>query len=447
MAGAGELEQRRCDVGHVRHGLLGRAALHARPPGDRRYRDAAFVHEGFVQPERRRAHLRPARAVFGVRARLADVRVAVVHVLVDPLAGAGNVIHRVAVGAVVGQEEDEGVVELAGLLQVVEHAADVLVHVVDHRRVYRHALGFRSLLGSAQAVPLRPRRMAFEHRRVGSDQAELLHALETFAAQRVVAVLVARLVLGDVGVVRVQRPVRRGEGEVGEEGLARILAGLDVIDQPGGEEVGREEVLRHVDRLAVLAVDGLRRLGRVDRDDAGLIAPVARSAMHEHVGLVEAARRRAEFLGHAEVPLAGHQRAIAGVPEHLRHRHHALVEVALVAGLAALLGEHQLGHVAEADEVVVAARHQHGAGRRTERRRIELGHLHPGVGERVQVRRGDLAAEAAEVGVAEVVGHDEQDVGAVLLGGRGGVAGLDAEGDGRQGHQERREARVHCCLL
>jgi hypothetical protein len=69
------------------------------------------------------------------------------------------------------------------------------------------------------------------HRGVGGDQAELLHALEALAAQRVVAVLVARLVLGDVGVVRVQRPVRRGEGQVGEEGLARVLAALDVIDQ------------------------------------------------------------------------------------------------------------------------------------------------------------------------------------------------------------------------
>jgi len=164
----------------------------------------------------------------------------------------------------------------------------------------------------------------------------------------------------------------------------------------------------------------------------------------QRVRALEAARGRAVLLGYAKVPLAGHQGAIAGVAQHLCHRHHALVEIALVARLAALLGQHQLGHVAEADEVVVGARHQHRARRRTERRGVELGHLDPAVGQGVEVGGGDFAAIAAEVGVAEVVGHDQQDVGAVRLRRRGGVAGLDADGERGHRDQQCRERCFHC---
>ena len=41
---------------------------------------------------------------------------------------------------------------------------------------------------------------------------------------------------------------------------------------------------------------------------------------------------------------------------------------------------------------------------------VELREAHPLPGERVQVRRGDLAAVARRVGEAHVVGEDEQDI-------------------------------------
>ena len=43
--------------------------------------------------------------------------------------------------AVVGHEDDDGVVEFPGLGQVVEHPADVPVHPVHHAGVDLHAAG------------------------------------------------------------------------------------------------------------------------------------------------------------------------------------------------------------------------------------------------------------------------------------------------------------------
>jgi hypothetical protein len=53
--------------------------------------------------------------------------------------------------------------------------------------------------------------------------------------------------------------------------------------------------------------------------------------------------------------------------------------------------------------------------------RLELGETHALAGERIQGRRADFAAEGADVGIAQVVGEDDDDVGPArrLLGDRG----------------------------
>jgi len=47
-----------------------------------------------------------------------------------------------------------------------------------------------------------------------------------------------------------------------------------------------------------------------------------------------------------------------------------------------------------------------------------LGKAHPLAGEGIDVRRGDFTAVASEVGVAHVIDHDEDDVGALGSAGR-----------------------------
>ena len=58
-----------------------------------------------------------------------------------------------AAGAVVGDHDDEGVVELARLLEVVEHAADLVVGVRDEPGEHLGHAGEEALLVVAQRVP------------------------------------------------------------------------------------------------------------------------------------------------------------------------------------------------------------------------------------------------------------------------------------------------------
>jgi len=60
------------------------------------------------------------------------------------------------------------------------------------------------------------------------------------------------------------------------------------------------------------------------------------------------------------------------------------------------------------------------ARRTATRGRVDLLETRAGPGETVEVRRGNLAAVAAEVRVAEVVGQDDEHVGTARLGGEAG---------------------------
>ena len=102
---------------------------------------------------------------------------------------------------------------------------------------------------------------------------------------------------------------------------------------------------------------------------------------------------------------------------------HRRFEVAAVA-----VGAPVLHHVADAGLVRVEAGQQAGPGRAAAGGVVELGEPEPAGGERVQVRRADLAAVAAEVGEAHVVGQDDDDVGP-----RRGIGGRRG---GRRGHHE-----------
>lgn len=151
------------------------------------------------------------------------------------------------------------------------------------------------------------------------------------------------------------------------------------------------------------------------------------------------------------MPLAAHDRVVAVVGEDLGEGGDAVVEYALVAGMALVLGStiDGLGHLAEASKMVVGAAEEHAASGRARRCGVEACEPHTGIvggGEAVEVGGGDLAAKGASVAEAEVVGNDDEEVGARrwhgvagrqgrrragerrVLGGRQGVGGLKWSG-------------------
>ena len=120
--------------------------------------------------------------------------------------------------AVVLQEEDEGVVELLVLFESGDNAADALIHIVDHGGVDFHASGLPFL--QFNFIPIAD---GAGNSPVGIDEAEGFHLLEAGFVDGLVAFVILALILGDVFGKRVHGPVRRGVGDVVEEGLSGVL--------------------------------------------------------------------------------------------------------------------------------------------------------------------------------------------------------------------------------
>jgi hypothetical protein len=144
--------------------------------------------------------------------------------------------------------------------------------------------------------------------------------------------------------------------------------------------------------------------------------------------MVEAVRLRAELGLVAEVPLADEAGGVAVVFQEPRQR-------AAVGGQAELeraAGAAERG--LDAHALLVAAGDERGARRRTLRHRVKVREPHALAREAVDVGRADIGRSiAAEVAVAGVVGHDEDDV-RPHGGGAGGRScrESDGEGDGEQ---------------
>ena len=184
-------------------------------------------------------------------------------------------------------------------------------------------------------------------------------------------------------------------GQVQEERLVPVLG-----DEPLGVVA---------DQVGEVAVFGLERLpvppvGTTHAVDVGLVVDVAADEASE---LFETVQRRLEPRQVTEVPLAEHGGRVAELPEALGDRVGLGIDT-LVVERAVGVGEQDGGNPGP---VLVAPGDQPGASRRADRAAgVEVGQHHAGGGQPVEVRRLDPAGVRADVAVAEVVGHDEDDV-------------------------------------
>ena len=185
----------------------------------------------------------------------------------------------------------------------------------------------------------------------------------------------------------------RGErSEIEEEGLLAVL----LVDEPDCVVADQRRVVALLleERAVPLPVD----------QAAPLAGEIVHLADDVAVEIVEATVLRPVFpVGMAEVPLADHQRLVARLLQRLRKR--PLVRRQPIG--VARKDDQRLQPIAHR----VAAGHQFSARGRADRHAVEI--LEPDAlgRELVDIGCPDLASAIAEVGVAEVVGHDEDDVG------------------------------------
>ena len=401
--------------------------LHPRGPvDDQGVADTALVGVPLEHLVRRREGRRPPGGVVvvGVRApELVDHREVlglVVGVAAEDLA----LVHR-TVGAaltgrpVVGAVDDEGVVELTGLLEVVDDAADLRVGVLGEAgENLRHAAE-HVLLVVVQVVPraylVRGGERAVRHRvqcrQVGvrGEDAALDHAGEDPLAVGLVAVVEHALVPGDVLLRSVVRGVIRAGAEPQVPGLLRL---------------GLLDVANHLQRLVCQVLrQVVALLGGVGLLDVAVVlgegrVPVVGLTADESVEAVVALRERPVLLGRARGPLvdrdvvvlADPERRPSGVAQQIRHRDVRRWDVRVVSGEAG----GRFGNRRETVEMVISSGQERRARRRTQRGGVPLGVRQAVLGEAVHRRHRDASPvrrPGCHPGV--VVQHDE-DVGGAL---------------------------------
>ena len=301
----------------------------------------------------------------------------------------------------------ERVVELAQVLEGLDHAPDLVVVVGGVGGEDLDLADVELLLLRRQLVPLlqhvlRPGRQLGVLR----DHAEALLVLEDALAHLVPA-LVEQVHRADLVHPLLGRVVRRvrGAGRVLDEdrlagvGLMNPRHPVDGLVRHSGDEIPPWLALERID---------LRRVAKQVRLPlVGVAADEAVEVLEAHAGrpLVE----RPDLAGRERrrvVVLAKPRCGIAVVEQDAADRRLVPVDDAVVAGEAGrLLGDH-----AEAGRVMVAARDQRGACRRAQRGREDPVVAQARVSDAVHGRRRNDAAEGAGYAEAGVVGDDQQHV-------------------------------------
>ena len=371
--------------------------------------DAAGVEGLLIPAQRRVPGLRPARRVVGVRPGTTDlVHVFEVEAFDLEAVHASQPVHRPegaasVAGAVVGGQHDEGVVELSRLLEVVDEPPDLDVGVVEHRGEGLLEPARDKLLVGGEAVPGGNARVAWRQDRVLGHDAHRLLALEPLLAGHLVPLIEAAAVLLEVlrrGLVGV---VAGAEGDVEEERLV-VVDGLLIAHELDGVI---DDVLAHVVVRALGRGDAVVVVGELRGELVG-------QGVEEAVVAVEALLQgpvveracRGSFGHRGEVPLAHGEGGHAPVLQELRDGRGAVGYGAPAVGVRA----RPVRDRAHADGVVVAPGEEAGARGRAEGGGVVVGVAQTVRGEPVHVWRVDRGAVAAELGEANVVEDDVDDV-------------------------------------
>jgi hypothetical protein len=328
-------------------------------------------------------------------------------------------------GAVIGEEEDEGILVGAGFFKKGDEFPNILIDAIDHGGVDGHLDIHFVALFLVEGMPLGDGGGARGEQSVFAEETEFFLFLEALFAEFVPADFVFAAVFGDIVFEGLEGPVRGGVGEVEKGGAILIyLFFFEKLDGVVGVGVGGVEcfvggAFRGID----IFVAGGHAAGVFRVEEAGGTGDAA-------VEFFEAALEGpAIFVVVAEVPLSGHEGGVSLISEDLGDGDALVIDVALVGGgfggAASAFG--RLGHPSDTGLVWVEAGHEGGAGGAAAAAVVELGEADTAVGEGVEVRGFDLATVITEVGEAHVIDHDEDDMGAFGCGSGGSGEGEEGE--------------------
>ncbi len=152
----------------------------------------------------------------------------------------------------------------------------------------------------------------------------------------------------------------------------------------------------------------------------------------------EACSVRTRFRLEAQVPLADRVRVIAGIPQQPRKRHNSVRQTVFVTRNRKIKQPNPAlsGH---ARHMVIIAAQQHGARRCAIWRSMKLREQHTLRSKCVDIRCLYVAAVDTEIGVSEIVRHEQKDIrGIISLALEPGLAGRIAARCAEQEQKERK---------
>ena len=399
------------------------------PRDDQRHADSAGVGGRLVEPERGVRRHPPPTGVVDEGLGPADQVGIARHVQVPARHGpeptellevAARTVRSTLFGRpVVRREDHHGVLGVAQLLDGLQQPGQVLIDVVDHRRVDLHVTREQRplVVGVIEPGPHLVAGLVVpgRHRRAGREDPLLDLAGEAPLAELVPAHVVPAAVPSEIRRLGVQRAVHGAMGEVEEEGSVGIVSAkrLEIADRLVGDVVGE-----------VVAVGvGVDVDGRVVPDQVVRLMQVRPPFEHA----VEAFEPALERPGPprcpgmhdgvpGEVPLAHGVGRVAGGEQPLGQRLDGGADLHGPTGKARI----EVRHAGEAGPMRVEAGLDGRPRRRAERRGVVVREPHAARGQPIQRGRGDLRPERTDVAEAHVVEQDQHHVGAA----RGRPCGL-----------------------
>ena len=303
--------------------------------------------------------------------------------------------------AVVLKINEQRVLQSALPFQLRGDAPDAPIHGLDHRGIHLHALDFP--LAVLNGVPLAH---GGRHFPAGIKYAEFPRPFEPGLADDIVTGVVAALAAGDVLRQRMHGPVGARVGDIEEERFLRMFPGviLHELHRVVADGIRVIKLLRLVLRIVqrgnklVVSTKG-GRIVKTPRTGDRAVEPIE-AALDWPVGVI-----RLQTLGRSDMPLASHVGAITCGPQHLGHRDRFPAQLTPIT-VEARVALHQ----ADAGLMGIQAREQRSARGTTPRRVVELREADAVFRQRVQTRRGDFRAVAANVRIAHIVGENDHDV-------------------------------------
>ena len=306
---------------------------------------------------------------------------------------------------------------LAVFLERPHHAADALVHAVDHGGINFHAACLPRFVLHLCPVAFRGRKL-----RILGDQSHLPHAQQTRLPHGLVACVILALVFGRIFWQRVHGPMCGGVGHVEEEGLVLLRAGI-LINETHRVVADR---IRIIILLRLVLRIGKRRDHRIITRQRPRIIKAARSSDRAVEAVKAALQRPVELraFGHCmlrDVPFAHRISPVTRRFQHLCDGHAALVQIPPIPLLPTILH-----HVPNPRLMRIQPRQQRRPRGAAAPGIVELTEPYTALRQPVKIRRLNLPAVAPEIREAHVIRHDEDDVG------RCGLQGCSRQ-------QERRE--------